>query len=210
MTYPLATDTTPHRPVPAAEYAVTTDTQIVQQSARALHRPRRSRLAVLGLVAAVAVLALACGSSKNSGYGAVPATTTTTTTTVAAAAGANTTVAAAGSASVKVATTSLGPVVVGSKGFTLYFFKNDTGSTSTCSGGCAAAWPAATATGTPNASSDVTAPLTTTTRADGTIQLVLGGHPLCRFSGDAKAGDVTGQDVGNVWYAAGADGQPIG
>ena len=193
---------------------MTTDTQIVQQSARALHRPRRSRLAVLGLVATVAVLALACGSSKNSGYGAVPTTTTTTTTTAttpaAAAAGASTTVGAAGSASVKVATTSLGPVVVDSKGLTLYFFKNDTGSTSTCSGGCATAWPAATVTGTPNASSDVTAPLTTTTRADGTIQLVLGGHPLYRFSGDTKAGDVTGQDVGNVWYAAGADGQPVG
>ena len=183
-----------------------TDTQAVHPSDRPSPRRRRSRLAVLGLVAAVAVLALACGSSKNSSSGAA----STTTTAAAAAPGANTTVAAAGSASIKVATTSLGPVVVDSKGLTLYFFKNDTGSTSTCSGGCATAWPAATVTGTPNASSDVTAPLTTTTRTDGTIQLVLGGHPLYRFSGDTKAGDVTGQDVGNVWYAAGADGQPVG
>ena len=132
------------------------DTRTCRPSVRPSPRPRRSRLAVLGLVAAVAVLALACGSSKNSSSGAA----STTTTTAAAAAGANPTVAAA--------------------------------------------------TGPPNASSDVTAPLTTTTRADGSIQLVLGGHPLYRFSGDAKAGDVTGQDVGNVWYAAGADGQPVG
>jgi predicted lipoprotein with Yx(FWY)xxD motif len=203
--------------VPAEEHAVPTETQPIEQSIphsvkRASHRagradaPKRLHLAVLGLLGAVAVLAIACGSSKSSGYGAAP----TTSTTATAAAGANTTVAAAGSTSVKVATTSLGPVVVDSKGLTLYFFKNDTGSASTCSGGCATAWPAATVTGTPNASSDVTAPLTTTTRADGSVQLVLGGHPLYRFSGDAKAGDVTGQGVGNVWYAAGADGKPVG
>jgi predicted lipoprotein with Yx(FWY)xxD motif len=169
-------------------------------------RPKH-RLAVLALVAALAVVAIACSSSKK-------ATTASTTTTAAGATsttagGTGTTTGAAGSTSVTVATTSLGPVVVDDKGFTLYFYKKDTGPTSTCSGTCATAWPPATVSGTATAGGGVTAPLTTTTGSDGKVQLVLGGHPLYRFSGDTKTGDVTGQGVGGVWSAAGADGQPV-
>jgi hypothetical protein len=37
----------------------------------------------------------------------------------------------------------------------------------------------------------------------------LGGHPLYRYSGDTKPGDVNGQGIGGVWSAAGPDGQPV-
>jgi predicted lipoprotein with Yx(FWY)xxD motif len=171
-------------------------------------RATSRRLAVVAMVGALAVAGAACSSSKKNASTDTNAGASTTVTT----AGSTTTTAGTSGAagtSVAVATTSLGPVVVDDKGLTLYFFKNDTGSSSTCVDACAKAWPAATVTGTPKAGDGVTATLTTTTRADGTTQLVLNGHPLYRFSGDTKAGDVSGQDIGDVWYAAGPDGQPV-
>src|SRR5690348_2236295 len=44
-------------------------------------------------------------------------------------------------ATVRVATSSLGKILVDSHGRTLYLFKADTGGKSACSGGCAIAWP---------------------------------------------------------------------
>ena len=56
----------------------------------------------------------------------------------------------------------------------------------------------------------VTGPLTTTTRADGSTQIVLAGHPLYRFAADAARGDVTGQGVGGTWYAVSPSGTVMG
>jgi predicted lipoprotein with Yx(FWY)xxD motif len=118
----------------------------------------------------------------------------------------------AAAATVKVATVPLGKVLVDAKGFTLYRFDNDTvAGKSTCTGGCASAWPAATVTGTPVAGTGIDATkLTTLTRADGKTQLQIAGHPLYRFVGDAKPGDTKGEGVINKWYAAGPDGNKVG
>jgi len=170
------------------------------------------RVAVVAMVAVLALAGAACSSSKKS--------TAATTTTAAAGSSSTTTTTSGGStsASANVATTSLGVVVVDDKGFTLYFYKNDSTATSTCVGACATAWPPATASGTPTAGTGVTGTLTATTRPDGSTQLVLGpatageglgGHPLYRYSGDTKPGDVSGQGIGGVWSAAGPDGQPV-
>ena len=42
--------------------------------------------------------------------------------------------------------------------------------------------------------------LGTTTRKDGTTQVTYNGWPLYYYVKDQKPGDVTGQDVGDVWY----------
>jgi predicted lipoprotein with Yx(FWY)xxD motif len=36
---------------------------------------------------------------------------------------------------------------------------------------------------------------------DGIKQLTYDGHPLYRYSGDSKSGDINGEGIGGVWYA---------
>ena len=181
--------------------------------------PRRRRTALFAVLAGLALIALACGSSKKSTATAAGDTTSTSTSTTASSSttadgsgSSSSTTTASGSASgasVSVGTTRLGPVIVDDKGFTLYLFEKDTGPTSTCVDACAKAWPPATVTGTPTAGSGVTGALTTTTRPDGTTQIVLAGHPLYRFAADTAPGDVSGQDVGGTWYAVSPAGTTV-
>ena len=49
----------------------------------------------------------------------------------------------------------------------------------------------------------------TTERPDGSMQLTVNDQPLYRYAADAAPGDITGQDVGGVWFAAAPDGTPI-
>jgi predicted lipoprotein with Yx(FWY)xxD motif len=109
------------------------------------------------------------------------------------------------SATVGVANSSLGSILVNSGGRTVYLFKGDSGTKSTCSGACASAWPPLLATGTPTAGSGPTASkLGTTTRSDGSHQVTYNGHPLYMFINDKKPGDVNGQGVtafGASWFA---------
>jgi predicted lipoprotein with Yx(FWY)xxD motif len=85
---------------------------------------------------------------------------------------------------------------VDSQGKTLYLFEQDTSKTSACTGPCVALWPALTATGAPTAGAGLNASLLgTATQADGSSQVTYNGHLLYLFSGDANAGDVTGEGV---------------
>ena len=116
-------------------------------------------------------------------------------------------------ATVRVAKTNLGNVLVNSKGRTLYLFQADQGTTSACSGACAAAWPPVRASGTPKAGKGTQASLLTTSpRSDGKAQVVYNGHPLYTFQGDKKAGDTTGQGVnafGAQWFALSGTGNEV-
>src|SRR4051794_13284291 len=158
----------------------------------------RSRpLGLLTMAVAVPLVALAaagCGSSSP-----------TSTATAKAAGG--------GSATVSVANTGLGKILVDSHGRTLYLFAKDTGSKSTCSGGCATAWPPLRASGKPTAGGGAKASLLgTTQRSDGNPQVTYDGHPLYGYQGDSKAGDTNGQGIdgfGAPWYALAANGNEI-
>ncbi len=88
-------------------------------------------------------------------------------------------------------------LLVDATGRTLYTFDNDSDSKSDCSGGCAVAWPPALATAETPWNSD----FSIIVREDGSNQWALKGMPLYRFSGDAKPGDVNGDDLGGVWHA---------
>ncbi|MFD4787700.1 hypothetical protein ACFWN1_11740 [Streptomyces sp. NPDC058459] len=44
-------------------------------------------------------------------------------------------------------------------------------------------------------------------RADGKVQVTVGGRPVYRFSGDAGAGDLNGQGLDGKWFAVGPKGQ---
>lgn len=104
-----------------------------------------------------------------------------------------------------------GAVVAGKDGLSLYVFLNDKGDgTSACTGGCAGSWPpltVASASDVP-AGSGISGALGTITRADGSIQVTLGGAPLYYFAGDSAAGDTKGQGLADVWYLASPSGVP--
>src|SRR5204863_5875829 len=85
---------------------------------------------------------------------------------------------------------SLGTILVDSKGRTLYLFKKDSGTKSTCFGACASAWPPLRATGKPTVGSGAKASMVgTTARSDGKPQVTYNGHPVYLFSGDQNPRD---------------------
>lgn len=167
------------------------------------------RLAASGLASliAVAFLAAACSSAAT----AAPASSAPVVSTAPASAAPVVSTPASNAPSsasttgvvVTMATTSLGPVLTGPSGLTLYTHTGDTASSSTCTGGCATAWPPlAVATGaTATAGTGVSGTLGTLTRADGTTQVTYNGMPLYGWQNDAKAGDVTGQGVNGFLVA---------
>jgi predicted lipoprotein with Yx(FWY)xxD motif len=158
-------------------------------------RSRPSR--ILGAAAVVPLVALVlagCGGDDDSGSPAA-------------------TVPASSSATVSVASTGLGKILVDSHGRTLYLFEKDTGTKSTCSGGCATIWPPLRASGKPTAGSGAKASLLgTTRRSDGGSQVTYDGHPLYLYEADNSAGDTNGQGVnayGALWYVLSASGSAI-
>jgi len=119
-----------------------------------------------------------------------------------------------GSALVNSSTTaSLGDILVGPNGHTLYVFLKDTGPKSSCSGACASDWPPLTTTGKLTTAGGVsTSALKTERRSDGTMQVTFDGHPLYYYAGDLAPGDANGQGLdmfGAKWFALTPAGKPI-
>jgi predicted lipoprotein with Yx(FWY)xxD motif/plastocyanin len=104
----------------------------------------------------------------------------------------------------------LGSFLVDAKGMTLYLFTKDTPNTTVCYDDCAVAWPPLLAEGAPVAGQGVdAAKLGLTQRKDGTSQVTYNGWPLYYFAKDVKPGDITGQDVGGVWFVLSAAGDKV-
>jgi predicted lipoprotein with Yx(FWY)xxD motif len=162
---------------------------------------RRSVALIVFGAAGVALVAAGCGSSSKS-YSSSSKPSSQTSTPVASNA-----------ATLSLGSTSLGKVLVGANGRTLYLFEKDTGGKSSCTGGCPAAWPPFTATGKPSAGAGVNAPmLSVTKRPDGKSQVVYAGHPLYYYSADTKSGDTNGQGVsafGAKWFTVSASGSKV-
>jgi predicted lipoprotein with Yx(FWY)xxD motif len=161
---------------------------------------RNRPLTLLASAAAAPLIVLgvaACGSSGG-GAGASPTPPTTTT---------------GQPATVGVATTGLGQILVDSQGRTLYLFQKDSGTTSTCTGGCATAWPPLRATSQLAVGSGANAALLgTTARSDGGPQVTYNGHPVYLFVKDQKPGDTNGEGVnafGASWFALSPAGDQV-
>jgi predicted lipoprotein with Yx(FWY)xxD motif len=111
----------------------------------------------------------------------------------------------------KVGKTALGPILVDSRGRTLYMFAADKGKTSACYGKCAAFWPPLLSNGTRVAAGAgvKSSLLGTAKRKGGTLQVTYAGHPLYLFVKDTKAGQATGQGlnvVGGLWWVMSPNG----
>lgn len=163
-------------------------------------------IAIAAGAAAVAALAAGC-SSKSVNSGATPSPSATT-----APASAGSTSAASGAAVLKTASTPLGTILVDGSGRTLYLFKADTGTTSTCNGACAQAWPPDLTNGKPQETGLNAALVGTTVRADHSTEVTYHGHPLYYFADDSGPGQTNGQGVnafGGAWYVVAPDGSAV-
>jgi predicted lipoprotein with Yx(FWY)xxD motif len=168
---------------------------------------RRALLALPAVAAAGAALTLAACSPS----AASPASSPTEGGSPSPSTGA---APAASGTALAVRSTSLGTILTDGRGFTLYAFEADQGTTSACSGACATAWPPAAATSTsPHVGTGVTPSLVSEARrADGTTQLTYAGHPVYLFTHDSAPGSTSGQGLqafGARWDALTAAGQEL-
>ena len=172
----------------------------------------RSYVSAAVIAAGIALAASACSSSvSSSGTTAAPAASSATAQPSTPAAASSST--AATTIDLQSATGIDGKFLADGQGRALYLFEADKGSTSTCSGACASAWPPVTASTMPMAGGGVSQSLLgTTKRADGTEQLTYNGHPLYYYVGDTGPGTAKGQgskDFGASWYVLSAKGVKI-
>jgi predicted lipoprotein with Yx(FWY)xxD motif len=149
-----------------------------------------SRLSAAALsFAALALIVAGCGGGSSS---------SSSTAASSSEGGGASTIAGAESS-------ELGTILVDAKGFTVYSFAKDQGTTSSCYGGCAEAWPPVIVKGEPTAGEDAeSSDLGTTKRKDGTTQATYAGHPLYTFIEDKEAGEANGNGVtafGAEWNA---------
>lgn len=100
---------------------------------------------------------------------------------------------------------TFGKVFTDSLGKTLYFFALDADGKSACTGGCLAAWPVFYKETLTLDSTLTAADFGVITRADGSKQNTYKGWPLYYYSGDAKAGDITGDKSQDIWFVAKPD-----
>jgi predicted lipoprotein with Yx(FWY)xxD motif/plastocyanin len=105
---------------------------------------------------------------------------------------------------------ALGAFLADDQGRTLYLYTKDTPNTSNCYDKCEAAWPPLFTNGAAQAGAGLDATLLgTTPRKDGSTQVTYNGWPLYYFVKDQKPGDVTGQNVGDVWFVISEKGEMI-
>lgn len=109
---------------------------------------------------------------------------------------------------VAVAGSDLGDILVDGDGITLYMFIPDEQGPSVCNDDCAGNWPPLTSDAAAGDGLDASL-LSSAVRDDGAEQVTYDGWPLYYFGGDAAAGDVNGQGVGDVWFVISPTGEPI-
>ena len=175
----------------------------------------RTFISAAVIAAGIALATSACSSSLSSnGTTAAPAASSATAqpSTPAAAASASSGMAAT-TIDLQSASGIDDKFLADGQGRALYLFEADKGSTSTCTGACASAWPPVTASAMPMAGGGVSQSLLgTAKRADGTEQLTYNGHPLYYFSADTGSGMAKGQGVkafGSDWYVLDGKGSKI-
>ena len=123
---------------------------------------------------------------------------------------AGTALAALPRAHVSVRSTSLGSVLVDTRGHTLYAFDLDKGTKSMCTTGvCAATWTPFLTTAKPLTAGGVSAAkVGLAKRGGGKWQVMFSGHLLYFFTGDRAAGQVRGASIAH-WAALSKTGAKV-
>jgi predicted lipoprotein with Yx(FWY)xxD motif len=107
---------------------------------------------------------------------------------------------------VSTGSTLLGTVLTDSQGMTLYYFLPEKGEKiGACDASCLKTWPPVTVSGSPTSSSGVTGTLgvvSITVSGVAESEVTYNSWPLHRYAGDSGAGQVKGQNIASVWFAA--------
>jgi predicted lipoprotein with Yx(FWY)xxD motif len=123
--------------------------------------------------------------------------------------------ASAARAEIKLHKTSVGTILVNSRGFTVYAFTRDPRNRDMCVSlhGCSSIWPAVTTTAKPIAGHGVKASLLGTINLrGGRKQVTYAGHPLYTYAGDSAPGEtsyVNFAAFGGRWPAMNATGHEV-
>jgi len=123
--------------------------------------------------------------------------------------------ASAARTEIKLRKTSVGTILVNSRGFTVYAFTRDPRNRDMCVAlrGCSAVWPAVTTTGKPIAGHGLkTSLLGTINLHNGRKQVTYAGHPLYTYVGDGAPGEtsyVNFAAFGGRWPAMNAAGHEV-
>jgi predicted lipoprotein with Yx(FWY)xxD motif len=146
---------------------------------------------------AIVVSAIAVGCGGGGGGGSTtPTTSSGRSATIGVASG-----------------TNLGSIIVNSQGRTVYLFRKDSGTKSSCFKQCAAQWPPLRSASRPVGGTGLTvSEIGTAGRPDGGRQVTYNGHPLYLFGGDQKPGDTNGQGInafGASWFALSPSGRMV-
>ena len=150
-------------------------------------------------VSSLVLLLTACGGSSSSSSSAAGTSGSTPNTGGGPSAGA-TDLPSPGTQVLIVERSKLGWVLAEASGFVVYTYGGDAkGGSPTCTGSCAALWPAVT--GLPQAGPADTLPgtLGTVTMSNGGKQITYNGYPLYVYKG-SQPYTTTGNNVGGVWH----------
>jgi predicted lipoprotein with Yx(FWY)xxD motif len=98
--------------------------------------------------------------------------------------------------SITITKTSIGPLLADKNGMTLYIFDKDQTDQSVCYGKCAKTWPILIAdeNAMPIGDFDIII------RKDDIRQWTYKGQPLYLWHKDKKTGDITGDNVRDIWH----------
>jgi predicted lipoprotein with Yx(FWY)xxD motif len=155
---------------------------------------------LISVLATMSMILAACMSA------ATPATTPSVTQPAATQS-----VSSASTVTIDVASDpTLGKFLVDSKGMTLYVFTKDGPDQSNCDAKCMANWPPLVTSGTAKVGPGVDASLIgTAALADGSKIVTYDHMPLYYFIKDTQPGQISGENVGSVWFVVSPAGKPV-
>lgn len=96
----------------------------------------------------------------------------------------------------------IGKYLVNEKGMTLYYLVNDPSKVSTCFESCSATWPPFHAEWIDIPGQMKFEDFDEIGRVDGEYQTTYKNRPLYLYSGDHKAGEINGEGMNKLWFAA--------
>ena len=167
-----------------------------------MKRTDHAHIARAGALAAALLTVAACGSGG--GYGGGSTATKSSSGTKSSSTSVT--------PGLKVASTSLGKVVVDGRGMTVYLLTSDKPGKSLCSASCLSVWPAVPAVAGKAKPAGITAPIGSTADTSGKQMATVGGWPLYTFAQDQAPGDVNGQGIksfGGTWWAVSPSGKAV-
>ena len=151
-------------------------------------------------ISSLVLLLTACGGSSSSSSSAAGNSGSTSTPTAVGQPSGAAGLPATGSTVLIVEHSNLGWVLAEASGLVVYTYGGDSkGGSPTCTGSCAAIWPAVTGAPLPGPADTLPGQLGTVVMANGAKQVTYDGMPLYTFKG-ARALSTKGNGVDGKWH----------